>query len=64
MLSLSLVMTPRARPPQTPPNLVQLRPEDEARLRVVVAQSEKDEGRALTPEELRHWAETGEWPDS
>jgi hypothetical protein len=57
-------MTPRARPPQTPPNLVQLQPEDEARLRVIVGESEKDEGRALTLEELRHWVETGEWPDS
>jgi hypothetical protein len=57
-------MTPRARTSQPPPDHVQLRTEDKVRLREALAKSEEDEGRALTPEELRHWVETGEWPES
>ena len=49
---------------QKVPDLTELGPENEARLRVALAESKRDEGRALTPEELRHWVETGEWPES
>jgi hypothetical protein len=58
-------MTPRTRPSSAEPSQsVVLSAEDEARLLAAVADSEKDEGRALTAEEIRHWAETGEWPES
>lgn len=59
-------MTPRARPnaPPAHPHLVRPAPEDEASVREAFAESFRDEGRALTPEELRRWVETGEWPES
>ena len=59
-----LNMTPRARPAAQAPRLVSPAPEDEARVREAFAESLRDEGRALTPEELRRWVETGEWPES
>jgi hypothetical protein len=62
--ALGPITTPRVRPSQPPPNLVQLGPEEEARLRAALAESERDEGRALAPEELRDWGETGGWPES
>jgi hypothetical protein len=46
------------------PRLVSPAPEDGARVREAFAESLRDEGRALTPEELRRWVETGEWPES
>jgi hypothetical protein len=57
-------MIPRSRPQPRPAKLIQLSPERAAELRVAVEESCRDEGRALTPDELRRLAETGEWPDS
>jgi hypothetical protein len=58
-------MTPRARPAATQASrLVRPALEDEVRVREAFAESLRDEGRALTPEELRRWVETGEWPES
>ena len=59
-----LRMTPRVRPAAIPPQtrLVRPAPEDEASLREAVTEALRDPGRALTPEELRHLTETGEWP--
>lgn len=37
--------------------------EDEADLRASIEEAEKKAGRVLTPDELKRWAETGEWPD-
>jgi hypothetical protein len=53
-------MAPRVRPdlPTVRPS-----PEDEAEIRTAVAELDRGEGRALTEEELRHLAETGEWPE-
>jgi hypothetical protein len=61
-----LVVTPRTRSQQAPlpPGYVRVSPELEARLRASLEESERNPGRALTPEELRRWAETGEWPES
>jgi hypothetical protein len=56
-------MTPRARPnAPVPPGLVRPAPEDEATVREAFAESFRDPGRALTPEDLHRLAETGEWP--
>jgi hypothetical protein len=57
-------MAPRTRSPEVPlpPEYVRVSPELEARLRCALEESERDPGRALTPEELRRMAETGEWP--
>jgi hypothetical protein len=59
-------MTARALPAALPQQvrLVRPAPEDEASLREAVAEALRDPGRALTPEELAHWIETGEWPES
>jgi hypothetical protein len=53
-------MAPRARPdlPQVRPS-----PEDEAEIRAAIAELNRGESRALTEEELRRLAETGEWPE-
>jgi hypothetical protein len=37
--------------------------EDEAEIRTALADLDRGEGVELTTEELRHWAETGEWPE-
>jgi len=37
--------------------------EDEADLQASLAEAASESGRVLTPEELKRWAETGEWPD-
>jgi hypothetical protein len=57
---------PRTRTGQTPlpPGDVRVSAELEAELRAAVEESERNPGRALTPEELERWAETGEWPES
>jgi hypothetical protein len=51
-------MAPRSRPTQ--PNV---RPEDEADIRTALAELDRGEAVELTAEELRHWAETGGWPE-
>lgn len=38
-------------------------PDDEADLRAALAEAEAGLGETLTPDELRRWAETGEWPE-
>lgn len=44
--------------------LIGLSPERATKLRAAVEASYRDEGRALTPDELRRLAATGEWPES
>jgi hypothetical protein len=57
-------MTPRTRPvPATPPGLFRPSPEDEANVRAAIAELDQGKGVELTAEELRHWVETGEWPE-
>jgi hypothetical protein len=56
-------LSAKARAPAAP-RLARPAPEDEARVREAFAEALRDPGRALTPEELRRWAETGEWPES
>jgi len=58
-------MTPRSRPQshQPPSRLVHPSPEDEAEIRAGLAELNRGDGIELTAEELRHWAETGEWPE-
>jgi hypothetical protein len=53
-------MAPRTRP--TPPN-VRPSAEDEADIRTALAELDRGEVVELTADELRHWAETGEWPE-
>jgi hypothetical protein len=53
-------VTPRTRPdvPRVRPS-----PDDEAEIRKALEELDRGEGIELTAEELRHWAETGEWPE-
>jgi hypothetical protein len=60
---LDMPLSAKARAPAAP-RLARPAPEDEARVREAFAEALRDPGRALTPEELRRWAETGEWPES
>jgi hypothetical protein len=53
-------MAPRTRPK---PQLVRPSAEDEADICAGLAELERAEGVELTADELRHWAETGEWPE-
>jgi hypothetical protein len=53
-------MAPRTRPDS---QLVRPSAEDEADLRAALTELEGGEGVELTADELRHWAETGEWPE-
>lgn len=48
---------------KAPLQLVRPAPEDEADIRAAIEEAERGEGIDLTPEELDHWAETGEWPE-
>lgn len=52
-------------PPRTRPNPPLVRPsaEDEADLRAGLAELDRGGGVELTAGELRHWAETGAWPE-
>jgi hypothetical protein len=38
-------------------------PEDEGKIRRALEELDRGEGIELTADELRHWAETGEWPE-
>ena len=51
--------------PGTRPNPKPVRPsaKDEADIRTALAELDRGEGVELTADELRHWAETGEWPE-
>jgi hypothetical protein len=53
-------MAPRTRPTSPP-----ARPsvEDEADIRTALAELERGQGVELTADELRHWEESGEWPE-
>jgi len=53
-------MAPRTRPD---PELVRPSAQDEADIRAGLAELDRGEGVELTADELRHWAETGEWPE-
>jgi hypothetical protein len=55
-------MGPKSRPRSSTTSLRVPR-EQEADLRAALEEAAKKEGRVLTPEELKRWAETGEWPD-
>ncbi len=59
-------MAPRARSQQTPlpPGYVRVSAELEAELRAAIQEGDRKPPRALTADELRRLAETGEWPDS
>jgi hypothetical protein len=48
--------------PGEPPAL-RVDPSDESDLRAAIAEVERGETVELTPDELKHWAETGEWPE-
>jgi hypothetical protein len=39
-------------------------PDDEADMRAALAELAADGGIALTQEQVRRWAESGEWPES
>jgi hypothetical protein len=39
-------------------------PDDEADMRAALAELAAGRGVVLTEEQARHWAETGEWPES
>ena len=52
-------MAPRSR---TQPN-VRPSTEDEADIRKALAELDRGEAVELTADELRHWAETGGWPE-
>jgi hypothetical protein len=54
------VMAPGTRPSPQP---VCPSAEDEAEIRTALAELDRGEGVELTDDELRHWAETGEWPE-
>jgi hypothetical protein len=58
-------MEPRSRPARTacPPDVVRASAEDEANVLAAIEEIDRGEGVELTAEELRHWAETGEWPE-
>jgi hypothetical protein len=57
-------MEPRSRPATArSPGLVRAAAEDEASVLAAIGELERGEGVELTAEELRHWAETGEWPE-
>ena len=53
-------MAPRTRPN---PQLVRASAEDEADIRAGLAELDHGEGVELAADELKHWAETGEWPE-
>lgn len=56
-------MAPRTRPAPEP-RKGKAPPDVAADIEESRAQAERGEGVELTPEQLRHWAETGEWPES
>ena len=56
-------MGPGNQPKTSAPVELRVSREDEADLRASVEEAATESGRVLTPEELKHWAETGEWPD-
>jgi hypothetical protein len=64
MASRSTAGTPSIPAEPRPQGPVQLSPERATNLREALEQSCRDEGRALTADELRRLAETGEWPES
>lgn len=39
-------------------------PDDADEVRAAFVEAEQDAGVVLTPEQIRRWAETGEWPES
>jgi hypothetical protein len=47
--------------PQRP--VVKPAPQDEADIRAGLEEAERGEGVELTEEELKRWADTGEWPE-
>ena len=47
----------------TPTVLVQPAPQDEADVRAGLDEAERGEGTDLSEDELKRWAETGEWPE-
>jgi hypothetical protein len=50
--------------PRTKPVIYGVPPEVEADLSEALAQADRGEGVKLTEDELKRWAETGEWPES
>jgi hypothetical protein len=53
-------MAPGLRPIPQP---VRPSPQDEADIREGLAELDRGEGVELRTDELRHWADTGEWPE-
>ena len=56
-------MGPGNRVKTTPPHELRVGREDEADLEASLQEAAREPGRVLTPDELKRWAETGEWPD-
>jgi len=56
-------MGPGNQPKASAPGELRVSREDEADLRASLEEAANESGRVLTPEELKRWAETGEWPD-
>ncbi len=57
-----MMMGPKIRPSASSQRLRAPR-EDEEDLRAALEEAAQKKGRVLTAEELKHWAETGEWPE-
>jgi hypothetical protein len=53
-------MAPRTRPHS---QNVRASAEDEGDIRAALTELDRGDGVELTADELRHWAETGEWPE-
>jgi hypothetical protein len=56
-----IMMGPKSRPGTR--ELLHVAREDEADLRAALEEAREKTGRVLTAEQLKQWAETGEWPD-
>lgn len=57
-------MSPGSRPkPLREPGQVEPDPADAEDLRAAVVESDEGGGRVVAPADLKHWAETGEWPE-
>ena len=55
-------MGPKTRP-SAPSERLRAPREDEADLRAALEEAARKKGRVLSAEELKRWAETGEWPE-
>lgn len=56
-------MGPGNQPKTFPLGELRVSREDEPELRASLEEAANESGRVVSPEELKRWAETGEWPD-